>query len=271
MQQYRHLVSDILAFGQRREDRTGTGTLSIFDAKLSFDLRAAFPLVAIKETRWKIAFLEMLWFLRGEDNTKWLNEHGSKLWDAWADENGYLGPIYGCQWRAWPAAGSAWGERIDQVRTLIEGLKTNPTSRRHMVTAWNVAEIENMALPPCHWAHRCYVTDDGHLDLKVFLRSSDVALGLPFNVAAYALLCHLYARAAGLTPRRLIVDLDDAHIYLNHVDAMRDALTTRDYVAGNQPRLIFHTDNTDIDGYKPEDFSVEGYFPHPHISLPVAV
>lgn len=269
MQQYRHLVSDILAFGQRREDRTGTGTLSIFDAKLSFDLRAAFPLVTLKETRWKIAFLEMLWFLRGEANVHWLNEQGCHLWDPWASKNGYVGPIYGSQWKHW--GDHSTGLPIDQVTSLIHGLRTNPTSRRHIVTAWNVSELDQMALPPCHWAHQAYVTNDGHLDLKVFIRSSDVALGLPFNISQYALLCHLYARAAGLTPRRLIVDLGDAHIYLNHVDAMRDALTTRDYVAGNQPRLIFHTDNTDIDGYKPEDFSVEGYFPHPHIPLPVAV
>lgn len=269
MHPYIDLVQDILQYGERRDDRTGVGTLSIFDAKLSFDLRQRFPLVTIKETRWKIAFLEMLWFLRGEATTEWLNNHGSKLWDAWADEDGELGPIYGSQWRRW----FNWDEghtHTDQVKMLIEGLRTNPTGRRHIVTAWNVADLPYMALPPCHWAHQCYVTDDGHLDLKVFIRSSDVALGLPFNIAQYALLTHLYARAAGLTARRLIVDIGDAHLYLNHVDAMREAVSTRNPVDCH-PRLWIKTDNTDIDGYKPEDFAITGYTFHPHIPLPVAV
>ena len=272
MHPYIELVQDILQYGERRDDRTGVGTLSIFDAKLSFDLRQRFPLVTLKETRWKIAFLEMLWFLRGEATTKWLNDHGSKLWDAWADVRGNLGPIYGVQWREWRAEDPARfsTDYVDQVRMMIEGLRTNPTGRRHIVTAWNVAEIPHMALPPCHWAHQCYVTNDGHLDLKLFIRSSDAALGLPFNVAAYALLTHLYARAAGLTARRLIVDIGDAHLYLNHVDAMREAVTTRAPV-DCQPQLWIKTDNTDIDGYKPEDFEITGYTFHPHIPLPVAV
>ena len=268
MHPYIELVQDILHYGDRRDDRTGVGTLSIFDAKLSFDLRQRFPLVTLKETRWKIAFLEMLWFLRGEGDTRWLHHHGSKLWDAWADEHGQLGPIYGLQWRSW--YDDVDSAMVDQVRMLIEGLRTNPTGRRHIVTAWNVGEIPRMALPPCHWAHQCYVTNDGHLDLKLFIRSSDVALGLPFNVAQYALLAHLYARAAGLTARRLIVDIGDAHLYLNHVDAMREAVSTRSPV-DCQPQLWIKTDNTDIDGYKPEDFDITGYTFHPHIPLPVAV
>lgn len=268
MHPYINLICDILHYGERRDDRTGVGTLSIFDAKLSFDLRHRFPVVTLKETRWKIAFLEMLWFLRGEDNTKWLNDHGCKLWDAWADESGNLGPIYGVQMRSW--YDDIDEVHIDQVKTMIEGLRTNPTGRRHYLTMWNVGEIPRMALPPCHHSHQCYVTNDGHLDLKVFIRSSDVALGLPFNVAQYALLCHLYARAAGLTPRRLIVDIGDAHLYLNHVDAMREAVSTRSPV-DCQPQLWIKTDNTDIDGYKPEDFDITGYTFHPHIPLPVAV
>lgn len=273
MRPYIDLVQDILRHGDRRDDRTGVGTLSIFDAKLSFDLRYRFPLVTLKETRWKIAFLEMLFFISGQTNAKWLNEHGSKLWDAWADEDGYLGPIYGYQWRGWGTytmTDHLIYERIDQVRMLIEGLKTNPTGRRHIVSAWNVGDLREMALPPCHWAHQTYVTNDGHLDLKVFIRSSDVALGLPFNVAQYALLTHLYARAAGLTARRLIVDIGDAHLYLDHVDAMREAVSTRSPV-DCQPQLWIKTDNTDIDGYKPEDFDITGYTFHPHIPLPVAV
>lgn len=268
MDPYIELVQDILRYGERRDDRTGVGTLSIFDAKLSFDLRHRFPLVTLKETRWKIAFLEMLFFLGGHTNVKWLEDRGSKLWTPWADSDGELGPIYGAQMRRWQCASS--GVSIDQVAMMIEGLRTNPTGRRHYLTMWNVADIPFMALPPCHHSHQCYVTNDGHLDLKLFIRSSDVALGLPFNIAQYALLTHLYARAAGLTARRLIVDIGDAHLYLNHVDAMREAVTTRSPVDCH-PMLWINTRNTDIDGYKPEDFDITGYTFHPHIPLPVAV
>jgi thymidylate synthase len=282
MNNYVELIRDILWYGEQRNDRTGVGTMSIFDAKLTFDLRKRFPLVTIKETRWQLAFLEMLWFLRGETNTEWLNKHGCKLWNAWADGNGNLGPVYGFNWRRWgakpdniPQPNPKLSEGFDQVQALIQGLHENPHGRRHIVTAWNVAEIPSMALPPCHWAHQCYVTNLGELDLKVFIRSSDVALGLPFNIAQYALLAHLYARAAGLTARRLIVDIGDAHLYLNHVDAMREAITTRqlrfDNEQGARTKLVFNTENTDIDGYKPEDFTITGYNFYPHIPLPVAV
>ncbi len=444
MRPYIDLVQDILQYGERRDDRTGVGTLSIFDAKLSFDLRQRFPLVTLKETRWKIAFLEMLFFISGQTNAKWLEERGSKLWTPWGDSNGNLGPVYGFNWRRWGAkpdnvpqpkpklregvdatfagvasgaganghsllgtwmgmiqrcydpssvgyknygargvhvcdewleftkfaedattlpgyvnklkepgryeldkdiigngftygpksccwvtrednqnAKSEWlytvekeGQRfvftntsqfcqehgilranfehlwtrggdivrygfkfvkkerlvpeVDQVVQLIDGLRNNPFGRRHIVTAWDVGQLHNMALPPCHHTHQCYVTNDGHLDLKVFIRSSDVALGLPFNVSQYALLTHLYARAAGLTARRLIVDIGDAHLYLNHVDAMREAVSMRSPV-DCQPQLWVNTRNTDIDGYKPEDFDITGYTFHPHIPLPVAV
>lgn len=262
MKNYQQLVQTILRDGEERHDRTGVGTLSIFDAKLTFDLRDRFPLVTMKQTRYKLAFLEMLWFLRGEHHAKWLHEHGCKLWDAWADYNGYLGPIYGVQWRRWE-----FGEdSIDQVSELIDGLKTQPHSRRHLVSAWNVADLDEMALPPCHWAHQCYVSKEG-LDLKVFIRSSDVALGLPFNIAQYALLTHLYARAVGVPVRRLIVDIGDAHLYLNHVEAM-SALPEP---VADDAQLVIKTDNTDIDGYKPDDFEIVGYKPHPFVKLPVAV
>lgn len=273
MRAYIELIQHILRNGERRPDRTGTGTLGIFDAKLIFDLRDSFPLVRLKETRWKIAFLEMLWFLRGEETVQWLNDHNCRLWDPWADEHGHVGPIYGVQWRKWMDANGAG--HIDQIKNMIDGLKNDPYGRRHIVTAWNVADIPSMALPPCHWAHQCYVTNLSELDLKVFIRSSDVALGLPFNIAQYALLAHLYARAAGLTARRLIVDIGDAHLYLNHVDAMRDAITTRppqfDNELGARTKLVINTNNTDIDGYKPEDFTITGYNFYPHIPLPVAV
>ena len=268
MKQYVELGRRILRDGELRHDRTGVGARSVFDAHMEFDLRERFPLVTVKETRWKTAFLEMLWFLRGDDNVSFLHEHGCKLWDAWANGSGYLGPIYGVQWRHWADPG--YGGGIDQVRNLIDGLKNNPHGRRHLVSAWNVGELNDMALPPCHWAHQCYVSNDGHLDLKLFLRSSDFALGLQFNIAQYALLTHLYARAAGLKARRLIVDIGDAHIYTNHVEAMREVLW-RPSLSSCGPALVINTYNTDIDRYKPEDFGIYGYEHHDHVALPVAV
>lgn len=443
MKQYIDLVARIIREGEHRDDRTGVGTLAVFGANLEFDLRERFPLVTAKETRWKTAFLEMLFFIGGHTNAKWLEDRGSKLWTPWGDSNGNLGPIYGFNWRHWGAKpdnipqpkpklcegveatylgvgngagkgesrfGKTWegmmgrcydpdnisyktygakgvhvcdrwlefrafaedldklpgyclelghyrkvldkdilgdgfryapetccfvsdkenasakaewlyvvrrnGEEFaftnvsefcdehgvepknfsdlwtgnknakkrdgfefvsrtplrkefDQVKMLIEGLRTNPDGRRHLVTAWNVADLPRMALPPCHWAHQCYVSNDGHLDLKLFLRSSDVALGLPFNIAQYALLTHLYARAADLKPRRLLVDIGDAHLYLNHVTPMLKVLD--DGPVDDMARLVIRTDNTDIDGYKLADFDIEGYAPRPFVKLEVAV
>lgn len=264
MQNYLNLVERIITKGEPRNDRTGVGTLAVFGANLEFDLSARFPLVTAKETRWRTAFLEMLFFLSGQTNVKWLNERGSKLWDAWADENGNLGPIYGAQWRDWN------GDGIDQVRALIDGLKNNPTGRRHIVTAWNPAQLHMMALPPCHHTHQCYVTNDGNLDLKLFMRSSDVALGLPFNVAAYALLAHLYARAADLKPGRLLVDIGDAHLYSDHVKPMKRVLHDGP-VWGDGAQLVINTRNTDIDGYDISDFQIDDYHPRPFVKLEVAV
>lgn len=268
MKQYIELGKRILAEGELRHDRTGVGTLSVFDAHMTFDLRERFPLVTVKETRYSTAFLEMLWFLRGEDNVHWLHAHGCKLWDAWAKDGGHVGPIYGVNWRAWVNADGS--QPYDQVKILIDGLKNNPHGRRHIVSAWNVSDLNDMALPPCHWAHQCYVSNDGHLDMKLFLRSSDFALGLPFNIAQYALLQHLYARAAGLKVRHLVVDIGDAHIYSNHVEVMREVLK-RTSVAAFPTMLVFHTENTDIDGYKPNDFAIWHYEHHDHVPLPVAV
>jgi thymidylate synthase len=442
MKQYNDLVRRILAEGVPRGDRTGTGTLSIFGGAIEVDLRERFPLVQCKQTKWDIAFLEMLFFIAGETNTKWLNERGSKLWDAWADKNGNLGPIYGFGWRRWgakpdnipqpkprlrlglsatylfvasgagkeghplaktwegmiarcydtasisyksygakgahvcdrwlefaafaedavnlPGYGRDAGVRlvldkdirgdgfrystetcswvtdeenaaakaewlytvekdgkqytftnvsrfceehgaegknfsdlwtgaknakvrsgfqlvskepirkgIDQMSMLIRSLKENPFGRRHVVTAWNVAELHHMALPPCHWAFQCYVSNDGHLDMAVDQRSWDVSLGAPFNIAAYALLNHLLARATGLKPRKLRFNYGDAHLYLNHVDAMMEVMERPEIE--DDCRLVISTDNTDIDGYKPADFSVTGYLSHPFVKLPVAV
>lgn len=265
--QYQQLVAHILSEGTSRKDRTGVGTRSVFGYALTFDLRRGFPLLALKETRWKVAFLEMLFFLRGETNVQWLNDHGCKLWDAWADENGDLGPIYGAQWRDWGQSGD---NRYDQIAKVIHQIKTNPTGRRHLVTAWNVAELDDMALPPCHWAHQLYADGDEWLDLMLYIRSSDVALGLPFNIAQYALLLHLYARATGRKARMLHVTLGDVHIYENHVEAMM-ALRRASANAQNDPQIEFLTENTDIDGYHPEDFNITGYVPGPFVKLPVAV
>lgn len=263
MQQYVNLVNRILKEGEVRDDRTGVGIIGVFDHQLSFNLQERFPLVTIKETRWKTAFLEMLWFLRGEQNTKYLLEHGCKLWEPWA-KDGFVGPIYGWNWRHWGGA----SDGIDQIGQLIHDLQFNPTSRRHIVSAWDVDELPNMALPPCHYMFQCYVSN-GNLDMKLHMRSSDVALGLPFNIAQYAMLLTLLARATGLQARYLHVDLGDAHLYSNTIEPMKQAILNQPYDCPT--KLVINTDNTDIDGYKVEDFSIEGYEFHPFIKMEVAV
>lgn len=272
--QYKQLVKRILTEGEERKDRTGTGTISVFGGQMKFDLRERFPLVQCKETRYKVAFLEMLFFLTGETNVKWLNDRGCKLWDAWADEDGELGPVYGFNWRYWLTqtaydTGNYKRDAIDQVKQVIEGVKRNPHGRRHIVTAWNVAELENMALPPCHWAHQLYATNDGYLDMMVHQRSWDIGLGASFNISQYALLQHLYARATGRKPRYLIYQYGDAHLYKDHVEAMTEVVK-REAIQDNA-QIVFHTENTDIDGYKPEDFEIVGYKSHSFVKLPVSV
>lgn len=266
MQQYIDLVNRVLREGEPRADRTGVGTLAVFGGRIEFDLRERFPLVTVKETRWKTAFLEMLWFLRGETNTKYLHRHGCTLWDAWADGRGNLGPVYGAQWRRWHD--TEWDD-VDQIAVLIDGLKNNPQGRRHIVSAWNVAELDYMALPPCHWAFQCYVSNSGELDMQVNQRSWDLALGAPFNIAQYALLLTLLARATGLAPRKLAFAFGDAHIYQNHVEAMREAVQRP--VVDDIAVLAVTTTNTHIDCYVIEDFKVLGYAPHPFVKLEVAV
>ena len=269
MQQYVDLVNRVLREGEPRADRTGVGTLAVFGGRIEFDLRERFPLVTVKETRWKTAFLEMLWFLRGETNTEYLHRHGCTLWDAWADEHGNLGPVYGAQWREWREwRDTEWGD-VDQIAVLIDGLKNNPQGRRHIVSAWNVAELDNMALPPCHWAFQCYVSNSGELDMHVNQRSWDLALGAPFNIAQYALLLTLLARTTGLAPRKLAFAFGDAHIYQNHVDAMREVVQRP--VVDDIAVLAVTTTNTRIDCYVIEDFKVLGYAPHPFVKLDVAV
>ena len=267
MKQYVSLIERILNEGEHRYDRTGVGTTAVFGGRLEFDLRERFPLVTIKETRWKTAFLEMLWFLRGEPNTDYLRQHGCRLWDAWANKRGELGPIYGVQWRKWVGFD---GEVTDQIRELIDGIKASPTGRRHTVNAWNVGDLNQMALPPCHWAFQCYASNDGHLDMQVNQRSWDVALGAPFNIAQYALLLHLLARATGRQARRLAFCFGDAHIYSNHLDAMWH-VARRMRMDDAPTRLVINTTNTDIDGYRLEDFDVTDYRHNPYVKLEIAV
>ncbi len=263
MKQYLDLVKRVINYGEWRNDRTGVGTLSVFGGHMQFDLRDRFPLVQAKETRWKTAFLEMLWFLRGERTTDWLNANGCKLWDAWADEHGRLGRIYGSQWRNWNSEG------VDQIKAVIDGIKANPHGRRHIVSAWQVSDLPYMALPPCHWAHQLYAAEGNHLDMQVNQRSWDLALGAPFNIAQYALLLHLYARATGRKERYLHFSYGDAHVYTNHVGALEEMLQ-RQFME-DFSHLVIKTDNKDIDGYKPDDFDVVGYKPEPLIKLDVAV
>ena len=273
MDPYLSLIRKVLTEGeQRKNERTGVGTFSVFGGILEFDLRRRFPLLQHKETKWATAFKEMLWFLTGEcDSVHALNDMGSKLWDPWAGDDGYLGPIYGVQWRQW--YGDQGRVYYDQIKAAIWDIQQNPQSRRILVSAWNVGELRSMALPPCHWAHQLYVSNDGFLDMMVHQRSWDLMLGAPFNIAQYALLLHLYARATGKTARMLKFTYGDAHIYENHIEAaniMDNAMLAHEKDEDNACLHIVSA-NTDIDGFKIEDFHIEGYDPCPHIPLPVAV
>ena len=275
--QYRELVKRILSEGEERQDRTGTGTVSVFGGHMKFDLRERFPLVQCKETRYKVAFLEMLFFLRGEDNTKYLNDNNCKLWDSWATTDGNLGPVYGVNWRCWKTYYEVSGyngdyltyDNIDQVREVISGILNNPNGRRHIVSAWNVGELDEMALPPCHWAHQLYATNDGYLDMQVNQRSWDVGLGNPFNIAQYALLLHLYARATHRKPRYLNFSYGDAHLYNDHIEKMKEVVERG--MCYDDAQIVFKTDNVNIDGYEPEDFEIVGYKYNPFVKLEVSV
>jgi thymidylate synthase len=275
--QYRELVKRILTEGEERQDRTGTGTISVFGGHMKFDLRERFPLVQCKETRYKVAFLEMLWFLRGEGTTHYLNRNDCKLWDAWADDVGDLGQVYGVQWRNWKYWYEVEGyngdyytwDGVDQVREVIQNILNNPHGRRHIVSAWNVGELDEMALPPCHWAHQLYATNDGYLDMQVNQRSWDIGLGCPFNIAQYALLLHLYSRATHRKPRYLNFSYGDAHLYNDHVKQMKEVVERP--VWYDAAKLVVKTNNTDIDGYKPEDFEIDLYDHHPFVKLEVSV
>jgi len=264
MRQYHELMERVLKTGVEKRDRTGTGTLSIFGHQMRFDLAEGFPLVTTKKLFTKAIVLELLWFLRGETNVRWLQERGVTIWDEWADENGELGPVYGSQWRSWP---TGHGRTIDQIAWVTNEIKRNPDSRRLIVTAWNPAEIERMALPPCHCLFQFYVTE-GRLSCQLYQRSADIFLGVPFNIASYALLTTMMAQVTGLQTGEFIHSFGDAHLYLNHLDQAREQLTRRPFAL---PRMRINSEIKDIFGFAYEDFTLEDYRAHPHIKAEVAV
>lgn len=262
--QYLALLADILAHGARQEDRTGVGTLSVFGRQMRFDLSERFPVLTTKKLHLKSIIYELLWFLRGETNVRWLQERGVSIWDEWADAEGELGPVYGRQWRSWAAPD---GRSIDQIANLLKGLKDNPASRRHIVSAWNPADVDRMALPPCHCLFQFHVAD-GRLSCQLYQRSADVFLGVPFNIASYALLTAMIAQVVGLKPGDFVHTLGDAHLYLNHVDQAREQLTR---TPRPWPRLTLNPAVTDLFAFAYEDVALEGYDPWPAIKAPIAV
>ncbi|MEY3986240.1 MAG: hypothetical protein RLZ59_1685 [Pseudomonadota bacterium] len=264
MRAYHDLMHRILDQGVEQMDRTGTGTLSVFGHQMRFDLSEGFPLVTTKKLHLRSIIYELLWFLNGDTNVRWLQDNKVSIWDEWADEHGDLGPVYGKQWRRWETAN---GETIDQISDLVQQLKTNPASRRQIITAWNPGEIGQMALAPCHCLFQTWV-GNGKLSLQLYQRSADVFLGVPFNIASYALLTHMLAQQAGLEPGEFIWTGGDCHLYLNHLDQAKTQLAREPKPL---PRLKILRTPDAIDGYAYEDFVIEGYEAHPHISAPVAV
>ncbi len=264
MQQYLDLMRHVRDHGSRKTDRTGTGTLSVFGHQMRFDLGAGFPLVTTKKLHLKSIVHELLWFLAGDTNTAYLKQHGVSIWDDWADENGDLGPVYGRQWRSWAAPD---GRVIDQIREVVETLKTNPDSRRIIVSAWNPADIPDMALAPCHCLFQFYVAD-GRLSCQLYQRSADIFLGVPFNIASYALLTLMVAQVTGLNPGDFVHTFGDAHLYLNHLEQAELQLARSPRAL---PRIIINPDVRSLFDFKFEDFHLEAYAPHPHIKAPVAV
>ena len=261
--QYLTLLSDILDNGVQRGDRTGTGTLGVFGRQMRFDLAKGFPLLTTKKLHRKSIILELLWFLRGDTNVRWLQERGVSIWDEWAAPDGELGPVYGKQWRSWTAPD---GRVIDQIANVVEGLKTNPNSRRHIVSAWNPADVDDMALPPCHCLFQFFVAD-GKLSCQLYQRSADVFLGVPFNIASYALLTMMVAKVTGLEPGEFVHTLGDAHLYLNHLDQAKEQI-------GREPLplpTMEIADRRDLFAFEYEDFKLRGYKAHEKIAAPIAV
>ena len=264
MQQYLDLMSHVLAKGTHKSDRTGTGTVSVFGHQMRFDLQEGFPVVTTKKLHLKSIIIELLWFLQGSTNNNWLKERGVSIWDEWAKEDGELGPIYGYQWRSWPAPN---GEHVDQISQLMDQIKNNPDSRRLIVSAWNVAEIPRMALPPCHAFFQFYVAD-GKLSCQLYQRSADIFLGVPFNIASYALLTHMIAQQTGLTPGDFIWTGGDCHLYSNHMEQVKLQLSRQPLPL---PKLNIRRKPASIFDYEYEDFELVGYQHHDAIKAPVAI
>ena len=272
MQQYHDLLRRILAEGARKDDRTGTGTLSVFGHQMRFPLAEGFPLVTTKKLHLKSIVHELLWFLAGDTNIRYLKDNGVSIWDEWADATGDLGPVYGHQWRNFGATkkpdGTYAHDGIDQVRRIVEEIKRNPSSRRLIVTGWNPLEADKVALPPCHTLFQFYVSTDGRLSCQLYQRSADLFLGVPFNIASYAMLTHMIAQVTGLKPGHFVHTFGDAHIYSNHVEQVELQLSRETRAL---PRLVLNPDVKDLFAFKFEDIAIEGYDPHPAIKAPVAI
>ena len=261
---YLELLLEVLGNGARKSDRTGTGTLSVFGRQLRFGLDRSFPLLTTKKLHLKSILYELLWFLRGDTNVKWLQERGVTIWDEWADERGELGPVYGYQWRHWRTPD---GREIDQIAQVVQNLRSRPDSRRHLVSAWNPADVDKMALPPCHALFQFYVAG-GRLSCQMYQRSADLFLGVPFNIASYSLLTLMMAQVTGLQPGEFILTLGDAHLYLNHLEQAREQVSR---VPRSFPRMRLNPARRELLDFQYEDFTLEGYEPHPAIKAPIAV
>ncbi len=264
MRQYLDLASHVLQHGKEKNDRTGTGTISTFGYQMRFDLKNSFPLLTTKKLHLRSIIYELIWFLNGDTNVKYLNDNKVRIWNEWADEDGSLGHIYGYQWRSWPAYD---GRHIDQIKQVISSIKNNPNSRRHIVSAWNVGDLDNMNLPPCHILFQFYVVD-GKLSCQLYQRSADLFLGVPFNIASYALLTMMMAQATGLQADEFIHTLGDVHIYKNHIEQMKRQVTRE---PRQLPVMKINPEIKQIDGFKYDDFKLEGYDPHPHIKGEISV
>lgn len=264
MKQYLDLLDHVIKTGTEKTDRTGTGTISVFGYQMRFNLEEGFPLLTTKKLHLKSIIHELLWFISGDTNTKYLNDNGVKIWNEWADKDGNLGPVYGYQWRTWPADE---GKKIDQLMNVINSIKNTPDSRRHIVSAWNVGELEKMALPPCHLMFQFYVAG-GKLSCQLYQRSADIFLGVPFNIASYALLTLMVAQATGLKPGDFVHTLGDAHIYLNHIDQVKLQMTREPYIL---PKMVINPDVKDILKFRFEDFTLTDYICHPHIKGEISV
>ncbi len=264
MKQYHDLMRHVMETGTDKSDRTGTGTRSVFGYQMRFNLREGFPVATTKKLHLRSIIHELLWFLKGDSNIKYLKENGVSIWDEWADENGELGPVYGVQWRSWPTAD---GKKIDQIVKLIDGIKNNPDSRRHIVSAWNVAEVENMALPPCHTMFQFYVAD-GKLSCQLYQRSADIFLGVPFNIASYALLTLMIAQVCDLEPGDFVHTFGDAHLYSNHLEQAELQLSRE---LRQLPTMKINPNVKDIFEFTYDDFELVNYNPHPGIKAPIAI